>query len=118
MLTTVATNATTKDRFLILSPGARSHGRACPGLSRPSTSCLLRCRKKYDDARDKRGHDGGELSDLIGTRSSVVRQARQKAEWRRHSCGRYAPGTISPVPSPQPRLEHTFCPLGNLTLMS
>ncbi len=33
-----------------------------PGLSRPSTSCLLSCRKKDVDARDKRGHDGGGVN--------------------------------------------------------
>ena len=31
------------------------------GLSRPSTPCLLSCRKKDVDARDKRGHDAGEM---------------------------------------------------------
>jgi len=30
------------------------------GLSRPSTSCSLKARKKDVDARDKRGHDDGE----------------------------------------------------------
>src|SRR6266853_2634040 len=33
-----------------------------PGSSRPSTSCLLRLNKKDVDARDKRGHDGGEMT--------------------------------------------------------
>src|SRR5713101_7410372 len=33
-----------------------------PGSSRPSTFCLLRCCKKGVDARDKRGHDGGEMT--------------------------------------------------------
>src|SRR5258708_21989859 len=32
-----------------------------PGLSRPSTSFWLKARKKDLDARDKRGHDGGEV---------------------------------------------------------
>jgi hypothetical protein len=32
-----------------------------PGLSRPSTSFWLKARKKDVDARDKRGHDGGEV---------------------------------------------------------
>jgi hypothetical protein len=36
-----------------------SHGRACPGLSRPSTSFCLKARKKDVDARDWRGRDGG-----------------------------------------------------------
>src|SRR5258708_37699432 len=31
-----------------------------PGLSPPSTPCLLTLSKKDVDARDKRGHDGGE----------------------------------------------------------
>ena len=29
-------------------------------MSRPSMPCFLGCRKKDVDARDKRGHDGGE----------------------------------------------------------
>ena len=32
-----------------------------PGLSRASTPCLLSRRKEDVDARDKRGHDGGEV---------------------------------------------------------
>ena len=45
--------------------GFRSYGttspESWPGLSRPSTSYLLRRRKKDVDARDKREHDGGEV---------------------------------------------------------
>ena len=36
-----------------------------PGLSRPSTPCLLSCRKKDVDARDKRGHDAEESDSII-----------------------------------------------------
>jgi hypothetical protein len=36
-----------------------------PGLSRPSTPCLLICRKKDVDARDKRGHDAGERDSIM-----------------------------------------------------
>jgi hypothetical protein len=32
-----------------------------PGLSRPSTPRLLKLGKKDVDARDKRGHDDGEV---------------------------------------------------------
>jgi hypothetical protein len=32
-----------------------------PGLSRPSMPLSLKGRKKDMDARDKRGHDGGEV---------------------------------------------------------
>jgi hypothetical protein len=38
-----------------------------PVLSRPSTPCLLNCRKKDVDARDKRGHDGTAVIDPTGT---------------------------------------------------
>jgi DNA-binding transcriptional LysR family regulator len=41
-----------------------------PGLSRPSTSCLLKRRNKDVDARDKRGHDAERWFGFIGTRSS------------------------------------------------
>jgi hypothetical protein len=30
-------------------------------MSRPSTPCSLKLRKKAVDARDKRGHDGGGM---------------------------------------------------------
>ena len=53
-----------------------------------STSCLLSCRKKDVDARDNPriksgdGHDGGEVTDLIGTRSkrgTLKRSALRRA---------------------------------------
>jgi len=40
-----------------VEPSLGSHGRACPGHLR---LFLLGCRKKDVDARDERGHDGGE----------------------------------------------------------
>jgi hypothetical protein len=45
------------------------------GLSRPSTPFLLKTRKKDVDARDERGHDGGEVIDLIEARSQGVLMA-------------------------------------------
>src|SRR5260370_13938685 len=48
-----------------------------PGLSWPSTSCLAACRKEGVDARDKRGHDGGEM---IGShRNALMRRRRHSA---------------------------------------
>jgi hypothetical protein len=44
-----------------------------PGLSRPSTPCLLIRHKKDMDARDKRGHDaGGERFNHIGNWSRTT----------------------------------------------
>jgi hypothetical protein len=40
---------------------AASTSESWPGLSRPSTSFWLKARKKDVDARDKRGHDAGEV---------------------------------------------------------
>src|SRR6266446_274916 len=40
-------------------PVILNHSESWPGLSRPSTSSLLKCLKKGVDARDKRGHDAG-----------------------------------------------------------
>jgi hypothetical protein len=40
----------------MLSHFLRSHGRACPAIH----ALLLKLSKKDVDARDKRGHDGGE----------------------------------------------------------
>jgi hypothetical protein len=47
-----------------------------PGLSRPSTPCVLDCWKKDVDARDKRGHDGGE-GDSITSESALIEQSRR-----------------------------------------
>src|SRR5262245_26034170 len=43
-----------------------------PGLSRPSTSCVLERNKKDVDARDKRGHDSAEVVQY--DRNRCVRQ--------------------------------------------
>src|SRR5260370_21472201 len=52
-----------------------------PGLSRPSTPCLLKLPKKGVDARDKRGHDS-EVVAVDGWGPS--------------------PGPVSPAPPPRP----------------
>src|SRR5258708_12143974 len=49
-----------------------------PGLSRPSTSRLLRRRKKDVDARDKRGHDGGGVIRSHRNRSKTPRRLSSK----------------------------------------
>jgi len=76
-----------------------------PGLSRPPTPCLLTLRKKDVGARDKRGHDGGGLSDhmkqILGVRDAAfsllhVHLRRQRRADRRlvgpiemvRACGR------------------------------
>src|SRR5258707_15352550 len=76
-----------------------------PGLSRPSTSSLLKLRKKDVDARDKRGHDGGEMvagsngiglpqrRDLLGVESEFLERRigmLAEARRRRHQFARCA----------------------------
>ena len=51
-----------------------------PGLSQPSTPCLLICRKKDVDARDERGHDvWGERANHIVNCSNLMRRRSRSA---------------------------------------
>jgi hypothetical protein len=50
-----------------------------PGLSRPSTSCLPKRRKKGVDARDERGHDDGEC-DSIASEHGLEWAAENRSE--------------------------------------
>jgi len=50
-----ARNGSASERVLVML-NHRSYS-SWPGLSRPSTPCLLSSRKQDVDARDKRGHD-------------------------------------------------------------
>src|SRR5215813_11127478 len=54
----VAAISLVNERSAPIEPFLRSHGRACPGHPRLTGLSL---RKKDVDARDKRGHDGGEV---------------------------------------------------------
>src|SRR5258708_6708831 len=66
-------------RLLMRPPSPESW----PGLSRPSTSCLLELRKKGVDARDKRGHDAlypGSSEHTLGLRSFGDRSAPRKLQ--------------------------------------
>src|SRR6266436_9331636 len=54
-----------------------------PGLFRPSTSCVLQARKKDVDARDKRGHDDGEVISFSLERALAVHPTSSKSVDRR-----------------------------------
>src|SRR5712671_3929360 len=75
-----------------------------PGLSRPSTSRLLRRRKKDVDARDKRGHDGGGVIRSHRNRSKTPR--RLSAKPRRRIAG----GIVACRPQRSPRSARSRAP--------
>jgi hypothetical protein len=56
------------------------------------------------------------LSRLLG--AITPRNSLRSSQPPEGSQFRYSPGTIAPVPSPQPRLEHNFWPFTSLMLMS